>query len=66
LVCILGLTFRLPTTVCTAPERDVPPIDKRKAVGFAVLFVLCLLTVLHILRWQIFSRDWLSCAKGKW
>ena len=49
LVCILGLTFRLPKTPCTAPEREVEPIDKRRAIGFGVLFVLCLLTVLHIL-----------------
>ena len=49
LVCILGLTFRLPKTACTAPEREVDPIDRRKAAGFGVLFVLCLLTVLHVL-----------------
>ena len=49
LVCIVLLVFRLPKTPCTAPERDVPPVSKVKAIGFGVLFILCLLTVLHIL-----------------
>ncbi len=49
LACIVGLSFRLPKTPCTAPEREVPPISRVQAAGFGVLFVLCLLTVLHIL-----------------
>lgn len=47
LACILLLCLRLPKTRCTAPERDVPPIHKVKAIAFGVLFVLCLLAVLH-------------------
>lgn len=49
LACLIGLTFLLPSTSCPAPDREVPPIRKKPAVGFGVLFALCLAAVLRIL-----------------
>ena len=50
LACILGLVLLLPKTSCTAPDRETPPVSRKLTAGFGVLFVLCLLTVLHVLK----------------
>ncbi|MBQ4465310.1 MAG: citrate transporter, partial [Oscillospiraceae bacterium] len=49
LVCLLAAMLLLPNRACTAPDREVPPIDKKRMGGFGVLFLLCLLAVLHVL-----------------
>lgn len=58
LACLIGLTWLLPKTPCHAPERATPPVCRRSAAGFGVLFLLCLLTVLRIL------PDWMLLLLG--
>ena len=48
-LCLFALHFLLPKTACTADTKTPSPIPKWQTAGFTALFVLCLLTVFHVI-----------------
>ena len=52
LVCLMLLTYKLPKTICTAPEATDGKISKSRCIAYTALFLLCLTSVLR------FVPDW--------
>lgn len=53
LLLIIACNLSLPKIRMKAPNTVAPPLQKRPLCLYTVLFLLCLLTVAHLLQWQI-------------
>lgn len=62
LVILAVLTLSLPKTRCSAPAAEKTDIPKEKAVGYAVLFIVCLLTVFRVIPSLVCLAATVVCA----
>lgn len=53
LLLILACRFCFPKIRMKAPNTVAPTLKKRPLIVYSVLFLLCLLTVAHLLAWQV-------------